>query len=71
MSTKGDSPPLAYDELPDSLQTLVKSGIMPERYLNDENGRPLKASVVNGYFVVQSTAPNGWEHRWQGLDARR
>ncbi len=62
---------LAYDQLPDSLQTLVKSGIMPERYLNDENNIPLKATVENGYFIVQSTAPNGWTHRWQGLDARR
>ena len=62
---------LAYGELPDTLQTLADSGIMPARYLNDENGRPLKSRVVDGYFVVQSTAPGGWEHRWQGLDARR
>jgi len=62
---------LAYDKLPETLQTLVDSGIMPARFLNDENGRPLKSRVVEGYFVVQSTAQGGWEHRWQGLDARR
>lgn len=60
---------LAYDKLPDSLQMLIDSGIMPKRYLNDENGRPLKSRVEGGYFIVQSEG--GWEHRWQGLDARR
>jgi hypothetical protein len=62
---------LAYDKLPDSLQTLVDSGIMPARYSGDENGRPLKSRIEDGCFVVESTAPGGWKHRWQGLDARR
>ena len=62
---------LAYDELPDSLERLVQSGVMPERYLKDENGLPLKARREGAYLVVESTAPNGWTHRWQGLDARR
>ena len=60
---------LAYDKLPDSLQALVDSGIMPERYLRDENNRPLTFRISDGYFIVKS--PAGWEHRWQGLDARR
>jgi len=59
---------LAFDKLPESLQTLVDAGIMPARYLSDENNRPLKARVQDGYFIVQAPA---WEHRWQGLDARR
>jgi hypothetical protein len=62
---------LAYGELPDSLETLVKSGIMPARYLKDENGLPLKASRDGDYLVVESPAPDGWKHRWQGLDPRR
>ena len=32
---------LAYDKLPDSLETLVQSGILSDRYLKDENGLPL------------------------------
>jgi hypothetical protein len=62
---------LAYGKLPDSLETLVESGIMPARYLKDENERPLKYSREGDFMVVESTAPNGWKHRWQGLDARR
>jgi hypothetical protein len=62
---------LAYDKLPDSLETLVQSGIMSDRYLSDENGLPLHARREGEYLVVESTAPNGWKHRWQGLDARR
>jgi hypothetical protein len=62
---------LAYGELPDSLATLVRSGIMPARYLNDENGLPLKCRREGDYIIVKSPAPGGWEHRWQGLDPRR
>jgi hypothetical protein len=62
---------LAYGKLPDSLETLVEAGIMPARYLQDENGRPLKYRREGDYMVVESPAPNGWQHRWQGLDARR
>ena len=61
---------LAYGELPETLGTLVDSGILPARYLADENARPLASRVADGFFVVRSTA-GGWEHRWQGLDARR
>ncbi len=62
---------LAYGEIPDSLQTLVKSGIMPARYLSDENHLPLRSGREGDYLVVESPAPSGWKHRWQGLDARR
>jgi hypothetical protein len=62
---------LAYDALPDSLETLVASGIMEPLYLKDENGHPLKSRREADRFVVESTGPNGWQHSWQGLDARR
>jgi hypothetical protein len=62
---------LAYGQLPDSLETLVQSGIMPARYLNDENGVRLKARREGDYLVVESTGPDRWQHRWQGLDPRR
>jgi hypothetical protein len=62
---------LAYGKLPDSLETLVESGIMPARYLQDEHERPLKYWREGDYMNVESTGPNGWKHRWQGLDARR
>jgi hypothetical protein len=62
---------LAYDALPDSLERLVEMGLMEERYLRDENGFPLRCRVEEGWFVVESEAPDGWQHRWQGLDARR
>ena len=62
---------LAYGQLPDSLDALVKSGIMPARYLKDENGLPLKAWREGEYLVVESAAPGGWKYRWQGLDPRR
>lgn len=62
---------LAYDTLPDSLETLVQSGIMPSRYLKDENNYPLVCRREGDFLVVESTAPNGWTYRWQGLDARR
>jgi hypothetical protein len=60
---------MAHGRLPDSFETLVRSGIMPEKYTRDENGAPLKAWVEDGYFNVASQT--GWKHRWQGLDARR
>ena len=62
---------LAYGELPDSLDTLVRTGIMPARYLNDENERPLKSHREGDELVVESPAAGGWSHRWQGLDPRR
>jgi len=62
---------LAYGELPDSLEKLVEVGIMPERYLRDENQQPLKYWREGDFMYVESPAANGWKHRWQGLDARR
>ncbi len=62
---------LAYGELPESLQAMVESGIMEPRYLMDENGFELISSRDEDHLVVESTAPKGWNHRWQGLDARR
>lgn len=62
---------LAYGRLPESLQVLVQSGIMSERYTRDENNLPLEHRVEDGFFVVTSPGEPGWTHRWQGLDARR
>ncbi len=62
---------LAYGELPRTLAEMVDSGIMDARYLRDENGNPFAESREGGWFIVRSTAPGGWTHRWQGLDARR
>ena len=62
---------LAYGTLPDSLETLVKVNIMPRRYLTDENNQPLRSGREGDFFVIESTGPVGWKHRWQGLDARR
>lgn len=62
---------LAYGELPESLAALVESGIMAARYQNDENGFPLRSCREGDSFVVESTSPGGWKHRWWGLDARR
>ncbi len=62
---------LAYGELPDTLATLVESGIMPERYLTDENYHPLISHREGEYFVAECTALGGWRHKWLGLDARR
>ncbi len=62
---------LAYGRLPDSLEELVGSGIMPERYLTDENGHPLRSWREGDHLCAESTATDGWHHRWLGLDARR
>jgi len=62
---------LAYGNLPDSLDTLVKAGLMTARYLADENNLPLQAHREADYIVVESKGPEGWVWRWQGLDARR
>ena len=62
---------MAYGKLPDTLETLVTSGIMPKRYMNNKNGLPLKCWREGEYFAVQSPAANGWKARWQGLDVRR
>ena len=62
---------LAYGKLPDSLETLVTSGIMPKRYLKDENNVPLRAWRDGEFMVVESVGPVHWKHRWTGLDPRR
>jgi hypothetical protein len=62
---------LAYGKVPDSLETLVKAGLMSPRYLADENEKPLKCRREGDYLVVESNGPEPWTWRWQGLDARR
>jgi hypothetical protein len=62
---------LAYGELPDSLEALVKADLMPARYLADENSKPLRAHRDGDFLVVESTGVEPWSYRWQGLDARR
>ena len=62
---------LAYGQLPDSPETLVKSGIMSPRYLQDENDKPLKWRREGDFMVVESNGPEPWTHRWTGLDPRR
>ncbi len=62
---------LAYGELPESLATLVKAGLLPARYQADENNLALEARREAEGFVVKSAGPGAWTHRWQGLDARR
>ncbi|MGA2499183.1 MAG: DUF2961 domain-containing protein, partial [Tepidisphaeraceae bacterium] len=62
---------LAYGQLPDSPDTLVKSGIMSARYLKDENELPLKWRRDGDSMSVESTGPEPWTHRWTGLDPRR
>jgi hypothetical protein len=60
---------LAYDQLPESLETLVQAGLMSARYLSDENEKPLRSRREGDCLVVES--PGGWSYRWQGMDARR
>ncbi len=62
---------LAFDTLPDSLETLVEKGFMPARYLRDENNLPLKWHRDGDAMVVESPGKDRWTHRWQGLDPRR
>jgi hypothetical protein len=44
---------------------------MAPRYLADENEKPLRSRREGDFLVVESAGPDGWTHRWQGLDARR
>ena len=60
---------LAYGTLPASLEVLVGAGVMPERYLRDENDAPLESWREDTGLCVKSSG--GWQHSWQGLDARR
>ncbi len=62
---------LAYGAVPASLETLVKAGLLPARYLRDENNLPLQCHRDGDYLVVESKGAQSWTWRWQGLDARR
>lgn len=62
---------LAYGELPESLARVVEAGLLPARFLADENEQPLLCRREGDFLVVTSQGADGWTHRWQGLDARR
>ena len=62
---------LVYGKLPETLDEMVKAGIMPKKYLKDENKVPLKAWREGDSMVVESVGPVHWKHRWTGLDPRR
>jgi hypothetical protein len=62
---------LAYGKVPDSLDILIKAGLLPACYRQDENGLPLRAHREGDFLAVESTGTPGWVWRWQGLDARR
>lgn len=62
---------MAYGRLPEGLEELVGAGLLPSRYLKDENQKALKSRLDGEYFVVESDGAHPWTHRWQGLDARR
>ncbi len=62
---------LAQGTLPESLDALVGAGFLSPRFLNDENGIPLRCRREGGFLVVESSGPEPWAYRWQGLDARR
>jgi hypothetical protein len=53
----------AYGELPESLDTLVKAGLLPRRYLADENEKPLRSRREGGFLVVESIGPGAWTYR--------
>lgn len=59
---------LAYGELPASLDELVASGIMPERYLRDENEVLLVSRRTDAGLLVEA---ENWSREFYGLDARR
>ncbi|MEK6702173.1 MAG: DUF2961 domain-containing protein, partial [Planctomycetota bacterium] len=62
---------LAYGTLPFTLKELVDKGLMTDRYLSDENNRPLLFRREGDLFVVESTEGEKWVKRWTGLDPRR
>jgi hypothetical protein len=62
---------LAFDTLPESLETLVEKGFMPARYLRDENDLPLKSWRQSDAIFVESPGKDRWKHSWKGLDPRR
>lgn len=62
---------LANGELPESLDALVKTGLLPIRYLAGENETPLRSRREGGFIAVEGTGRERWCHRWQGSDGRR
>jgi hypothetical protein len=62
---------LVYGKLPNTLDEMVKAGIMAKKYLKDENDVPLKAWRDGDSMVVESVGPVHWKHSWTGLDPRR
>jgi hypothetical protein len=62
---------LAYGAVPASLNELVSAGLLPHRYLADENEKPLQSHRDGDSLVVESTGTEPWTYRWTGLDARR
>ena len=62
---------LAYGQVPESLDTLVQAGLLPRRFLADENQKPLRSHREGDMLVVESNGAEPWTHSWQGLDARR
>jgi hypothetical protein len=60
-----------YGAVPESLEVLVKAGLMSPRYLTDENQVPLRCRREGDSLVAESAGPDAWTHRWQGLVARR
>jgi len=62
---------LAYGKVPDSLEVLVKAELLPRRFLNDENDKPLRCHREGDFLVVDSAGAEPWTYRWEGLDARR
>jgi len=56
---------------PESLQALVDSGLLGERYLNDENHQPLESRLEGDKLVVESVGMDGvrgtdddWRKEW-------
>ncbi len=59
---------LVEGRLPQSLEALVASRFLEERFLRDENGRPLAGAVRGGRFAVSGPS---WHQEWEGVDPRR
>ncbi|HSV74002.1 MAG TPA: glycoside hydrolase family 172 protein [Chthonomonadales bacterium] len=58
---------LAWDRLPSGLQELVDAGLLEDRHLRDENGRPMESRTDGVRLVVEAAE---WTHSWRGTDAR-
>lgn len=62
---------LVFGRAPESLEELVRLGMMEERFLKDENMHPIESRREDDKLVVQSTGPDRWTASWTGADARR